>query len=170
MLRKALNGLYFCGVVLGGLSMIAILGIIVVQMAMRWSGTSFPGATNYAGYFMAASIFFALADTLNHGVHIRVTLILSRFGRYRKFAEIWCYGVSAAVMTFFAHASVVNDIQSYQFNFISQGTDQVHLWIPQLTMVAGSILLAIALWDHLIRIIFTDHMGVVQPAIEEGME
>jgi hypothetical protein len=36
-----------------------------------------PGTDAYAGYFMAASGFLALAHTLKHGEHIRVTLVIN---------------------------------------------------------------------------------------------
>nr|WP_299592048.1 TRAP transporter small permease [uncultured Tateyamaria sp.] len=170
MIRKLLDGLYFLGGVLGGISMIAILILICVQMVSRWLGTSFPGAANYAGYCMAASIFFALAYALNHGAHIRVTLILSGLGRSRKLAEIWCYGFSAILITFFFYAAFERNHQSQKFNFLSQGQDEMPLWIPELSMTIGAGILAIALWDHVIRLLFTSYAGIEDLPPEERTE
>ena len=169
-LRKSLDRLYFVGGVMGGISMVAILVLICAQMVFRWMGLSFPGAANYAGYCMAASIFFALAYALNHGSHIRVTLLLSGLGRSRRFAEIWCFGFSAILLTFFCYAAVERNLQSYHFNFRSQGQDNTALWIPELSMTIGSAILAIALWDHLVRLIFTEHMGIEDLPPEERTE
>jgi len=166
-LRRGLDLLYFAGGVLGALCLIAILLIICGQMIARWSGIAFPGSTNYAGYFMAASTFFALAYALNEGAHIRVTLILGHMGRFRRWGEIWCYTVAAAITTFFAYHAIARNLQTKKFNFLSQGQDATALWIPEMAMTIGSTLLAIALWDHLIRILFTDHSGVYQPDITE---
>ncbi len=169
-LRKILEGLYFLGGILGGISMIAILILICAQMVARWLGMSFPGAANYAGYCMAGSIFFALAYALNHGAHIRVTLLLSGLGKSRRLAEIWCFGFSAALLSFFFYAAVERNLQSYHFNFRSQGQDNIALWIPELSMSIGSAILAIALWDHFLRLIFTDHMGIEDLPPEERTE
>ena len=87
-IRAVLDAIYnFSGVVAAGFLLI-LLFIIVTQMVMRWSGSVFIGATNYAGYCMAAASFFALAYALNKGSHIRVGLVLNHLGRYRRFGEI----------------------------------------------------------------------------------
>ncbi len=53
-LRRALDGVYFTAGMLGAVFMLALLVIIVLQMAARWTGQVFPGSTNYAGYCMSA--------------------------------------------------------------------------------------------------------------------
>ena len=53
-LRSGLDFLYLAAGVLAALCLIAILGLIVVQMLARWTGEVFPGAPDYAGYAMAA--------------------------------------------------------------------------------------------------------------------
>lgn len=166
ILRKSLDTLYLAGGILGAIFLIAILLLIVLQMAARWTGTVFPGSTDYAGYCMAASSFFALAYALNHGAHIRVTLFLGRMGRWRRYGEIWCYGVAALIATLFARYAIKANIWSEKLNDISQGQDATPLWVPQIAMSIGTVLLAIALWDHLVRLIFTEHSGVAPTAVE----
>ncbi len=39
-------------------------------MVARWTGTTFPGATSYAGYAMAAASFLAFAHALEPGRRI----------------------------------------------------------------------------------------------------
>lgn len=158
-LRRALDALYFAGGVVGALCLLLILALIVLQMLARWTGEVFPGGTDYAGYCMAASSFFALAYALNHGAHIRVTLFLGRMGRWRRFGEIWCHAVAAVIATVFARYAIKANILSEKLNDISQGQDATPLWIPQLAMSAGTVLLAAALWDRLARLIFTDRRG-----------
>ena len=58
--------------VVAAVFMVTILLLIVGQMIARWASVTFPGSTEYAGYAMAATSFFALAYTLTHGGHIRV--------------------------------------------------------------------------------------------------
>ncbi len=169
-LRRTLDLIYLAGGAVGALFLIAILVLIVMQMVARWTGLVFPGATDYAGYCMAASSFFALAYALNRGAHIRVTLLLGKLGHWRRWGEIWCYAVAAITATFFARYAVKANIWSEKLNDISQGLDATPIWIPQLSMSIGSVLLAIALWDHLLRLIFSDHMGVETPDVSEQAE
>lgn len=168
VLRRSLDMLYLAGGVLGALFLVAILVIILMNMGARWLLIPFPGSTDYAGYCMAASSCFALAYALNKGAHIRVSLILSRLGTWRRFGEIWCYGVAAVMACVFARYAIKANIWSSTLNDISQGQDKTPLWIPQIAMSVGAVLLAIALIDHLVRILFTEHEGVEKTAIGEG--
>ncbi len=169
-MRRGLDGLYALGGAIGALFLIAILVIIVAQMIARWSGITFPGATNYAGYCMAAASFFSLAYALNHGAHIRVSLFIAKMGRWRKWGEVWCYGIAAITATYFARYAIKTTYWTEKLNDISQGLDKTPIWIPQLAMCAGTVLLAIALWDHLIRILFSAHQGVQEPEITEARD
>jgi len=151
-LRPWLDRLYeLCGAI-AALFLLTLLGIIVLQMAARWSGLQFAGSTDYAGYCMAAASFFALAHALNRGAHIRVSLVLTRLGRWRRAGEIWCFGVGAALACYFAYFAIKAVRVSYVLNDISQGRDATPLWIPQLGMAIGGSLFALALVDRLIRV------------------
>ena len=153
-LRPWLDRLYdLCGAV-AALCLIVLLLVIVAQMIARWSGQQFPGSTDYAGYCMAAASFFALAHTLSRGAHIRVALLLSRLGRWRRLGELWCCAVGAALAWYFAFYAIKAVRVSYRLNDISQGQDATPLWIPQLAMAGGTTLLAIALLDRLLRVAF----------------
>jgi len=152
-LLRYLDGLYLAGGVLAALFLIAILALIVIQMIGRWRGLMFSGAPDYAGYCMAAASFLAFAYALNHGAHIRVSLVLNLMGKYRRWLEIWCFGVGAAAATYLAWYAVKATMWSKKFNDISQGQDATPLWIPQLGMCIGAVLLAICFWDNLVRII-----------------
>lgn len=168
--RRALDALYFAGGVAGAFFMVAILAIIVAQMVARWTGLVFPGATSYAGYCMAAASSLALAYALNSGAHIRVTLLLSGLGRWRRWGELWCHGIAAITATYFARYAIKTVYWSEKLGDIGQGQDATPLWIPQLAMAAGACLLALALWDHLIRMIVFSHPGVGEPDPAETRE
>ena len=167
-IRRLLDLLYLSGGILGALFLITILIIIVMNMGARWFLIPFPGSTDYAGYCMAASSCFTLAYALNKGAHIRVSLVLSRLGRWRRFGEIWCYGVAAVMAVIFARYAIKMNILSEVINDVSQGQDKTPLWIPQIAMSVGAVLLAVALIDHLIRLLFTEHDGVERAAMGEG--
>ena len=153
-IRLGLDGLYrICGVI-AALFLVAVLLIILAQIGARWLGLQFPGSTSYAGYATAGASFFALAYTLNHGAHIRVSLVISRLtGTARRVAELWCLSVATGLSVYFAWYAIKAVRVSHMIRDISQGQDATPLWIPQLVMAIGTVVLAIAFADHLIRLL-----------------
>ena len=152
-LRSSLDALYrLCGAAAAAF-LVLLLALIVAQMAARWTGRTFPGATSYAGYCMAASAFFALAYALDHGAHIRVNLLLSRLGGARRWGERWCFGIGSAVAAYFAWYAIKTTYWSWKLNDVSQGQDAWPLWIPQVPMAIGTTVFAVALVDHLLRVL-----------------
>ncbi|MCE8508728.1 TRAP transporter small permease [Ruegeria pomeroyi] len=158
-LRSGLDLLYLIAGVLAAMCLVGILGLIVVQMLARWTGEVFPGAPDYAGYAMAAASFLAFANALNRGSHIRVSILLNAVpDGLRRWIEVWCFGIGTAVMWYFVWYAYRFVYWSWKFNDISQGQDRTPLWIPQSAMLLGAVILAIALTDHLIHVIFKgDH-------------
>ncbi len=165
-LRRVLDAVYLASGIAAAGFMILILGIIVLQMAARWFGFVVPGSTAYAGYCMAASSFLALAYALNHGAHIRVGLLLTHLGRWRPWGEGWCLAIAAGLATYFARYAIKGAYWSWKLNDVSQGQDATPLWIPQLAMVFGTVLVAIALWDNLIRLVFTGTTNFREEAVD----
>lgn len=168
LLRKALDALYLAGGIIAAFFLIAILVIIVAQMVARWTGLVFPGATSYAGYCMAGASFFAFAYALGHGSHIRVTLALKAMGRWRWWGELWCFGLGAVITTWIAYYAWKGTYWSWRLKELSQGLDATPVWIPQLSMVAGTVLLAVAFWDHLARLVFTGDSGIKSDVVEQS--
>ena len=157
--RRFLDGVYFACGAIAALFLIAILVLIVLQMLARWTGEVFPGAPDYAGYCMAAASFFAFAHALNRGSHIRVNILLNAVGpQARRLLEGWCFAIGTALSWYFVWFAIRTVWWSYKFKDVSQGQDATPLWIPQMSMVIGAFILAIALTDHLIHILFAgDH-------------
>lgn len=168
-LRSFLDRLYFGSGVLAALFLIAILSLILLQMAARWTGEVFPGAPEYAGYCMAAASFFAFAHALNRGAHIRVSMLLNAVSpTTRRWMEVWCFGVASALAWYFAYYAIKATYWSWKFNDIGQGQDATPLWIPQSSMVVGGIIFAIALTDHLVHVLFAGDHRIDAEAIEES--
>ena len=167
VMRVSLDMLYrACGAI-AALFLLALLAIILLQIGARWTGQQFPGSTDYAGYCMAAASFFALAYTLNSGAHIRVSLLLSRFsGTRRRLAEIWCVTVATGLSWYFAWYAVKAVKVSRLINDISQGQDATPIWIPQLAMAIGTIVLGIAFTDNLLKLFAGSETSIEDKAIE----
>lgn len=155
ILRRILDGLYWISGVLAALCLIAILLLIVVQMLARWTGEVASGIPEYAGYAMAAASFLAFANALNRGNHIRVSILLNAVGSgMKRLLDIWCFGIGALIAWYFVKYAYYHVYWSWKFNEISQGQDRTAVWMPQSLMLIGATILAVALTDHLLRLIF----------------
>ena len=166
--RTTLDRLYGLCAAIAAVCLVAILVIILAQVIARWSGLTFPGATSYAGYCMAAASFFAFASALNHGAHIRVSLLLQAAGRRRRWLELWCFAVASALMWYFVVHAFQATRWSWRFGDVSQGQDATPLWIPQSAMVIGGTVFAIALTDRLVRVIRTGDPGIRREGAGDG--
>jgi len=134
------------------LMMIAVLTL--AQIVGRMLQIQVRDADIFAGFSMAASSFLALAYTLRSGGHIRVSLLISRLkGRTRRVAEGWCLLVATVSIGFFAWFTFSMTIESYEFEDVSTGMIPVPLWIPQLGMMLGILLLEIAFIEECVRFI-----------------
>ena len=148
-MRKLLNFLYDAAAWLAALSMIGVLLMVLLSIVSRQVGFHVPGTDAYAGYAMAAAGFLALAHTLKRNEHIRVTLILGRLkGRAHHALEMWAHTAGVLLAGLFAFYSVRLAWQSHTMNDISTGNDATPLWIPQLAMALGTVVLLIALIDE----------------------
>jgi TRAP-type C4-dicarboxylate transport system permease small subunit len=151
--RRALDTLYDAAAWAAAFFMVGTLLMVLASVLGRELGFNLRGSDAYAGYCMAAASFLALAHTLKRGEHIRVNLFLERFGPR---TTRWLEWLSHAAGTFFCGALAVYSVrlawQSYTFNDISQGNDATPLWIPQIGMAAGAIVLLVAMVDDFILI------------------
>ncbi|MFK7754817.1 MAG: TRAP transporter small permease [Sedimentitalea sp.] len=192
-----LDRVYLASGVLASVFMVIILLLIVAQMIARWSNIAFPGSTEFAGYAMAATSFFALAYALNRGSHIRVSIFLNMNRHTRFWMDAFALLIAAITATYFARYAVKTNIFSKILNDRTQGTDMVPewvlslfamfktapsqwgelwaktgdawvftpVWLPQLPMSIGTILLAIALWDNLTRLLITHENAMKGEAV-----
>ena len=150
-MRKTLDVLYDSAAALAALFMIGLLAMVLLSIVSRQLHFNVPGIDAYAGYLMAGAGFLALAHTLKRGEHIRVTLLLSALtGRVRCAFEIWSLFAAALLASLAAFYSAKLAWQSYTFHDISTSNDATPLWLPQLTMALGTLVLAIAFIDELV--------------------
>jgi len=193
-----LNKLYDASGVLAACFMITILLIIVAQMLVRWFGLQFPGSTDYAGYAMAATSFFALAHALNRGAHIRVSILLNLNHHTRYWLDAFALFIASLTATYFARYAIKTNIFSEMLNDRTQGLDQVPerlltvvkmfgtspskwqemwansgtewvytpMWLPQIAMSVGAVLLAIALWDNLTRLVVRGESAIEMETVK----
>ena len=148
-MRRTLDFIYDAAAWLAALGMIGVLAMVLASIITRRLGINFPGTDAYAGYAMAAAGFLALAHTLKHNEHIRVTLLLQYLkGRALHGLEMWALSAAVVLAGLFAFYSARLAWNSRVFNDMSTGNDATPLWIPQLAMAAGALILFIAFVDE----------------------
>lgn len=195
---RMLDRLYLFFGVLAAFFMVTILLLIIAQMICRWAGITFPGSTEYAGYAMAATSFFALANALTRGAHIRVSIFLNM----NKFLNFWLDAfamlIAAITATYFARYAIKTNFLSEMLNDRTQGQDftpdwlvtfismlgnspskwgemwantksawvYTPVWLPQLAMSIGTVLLAIAIWDMLTRLLANGKSAIEKESVQ----
>ena len=148
-MRRTLDLLYDGAAWLAALAMIGVLLMVLLSIVSRQIGFHVPGTDAFAGYSMAAAGFLALAHTLKRNEHIRVTLLAGRLkGRAHHAIEMWALSAAVLLAGLFAFYSVRLAWQSHVLNDISTGNDATRLWIPQLAMAVGTVVLLVAFIDE----------------------
>ena len=148
-MRRFLDFLYDAAAWAAALCMIGVLVMVLTSILGRQFHFHLPGTDAYAGYAMAAAGFLALAHTLKKGEHIRVTLLIGRLsGGTRRVLEMWSLSVAVLLSGLFAFYACRLVWQSHAFNDMSTSNDATPLWIPQLAMAVGTVLLFVALVDE----------------------
>jgi TRAP-type C4-dicarboxylate transport system permease small subunit len=137
---------------LAAFSLILVALIILAQIIGRLFGFIVPSAEDFAGYFMGASTFLAMANTLKKGGHIRVTMVISNLPKnIARIVEVFCTALGAILTGYFAWFMIQMVKESYDFKEVSQGHLAIPLWIPQITLAIGLVVLCIAFIEEFWR-------------------
>ena len=148
-MRRLLDLLYDTAAWLAALCMVGVLAMVLASILGRQFNFHLPGTDAYAGYCMAAAGFLALAHTLKRGEHIRVSLLIGRLSGWpRRALEIWALSVAVVLAGLLAWYAVRLAWLSHEYNDISTGNDATPLWIPQISMAVGTVILFIAFVDE----------------------
>lgn len=140
---------------------------VILNLITKVLGTSvsftIPSYADFAGFFLAASSFLALAYTFTRGGHIRVTLFLGRLSPGpRLLAELISISVATAVSVVALWHMFKLTHESYLYGDVSPGMVVIHLWIPQGVVCLGLSILCIALVDSLIQTLRARRPVIIQ--------
>ena len=165
-MRSFLDLLYRISGALAAVFMVAIAVVVLLQVTLnladevvRWLtgapiGLVIPSYAEFAGFFLAASSFMALAYALRGGAHIRVTLVIQHLRpRPRRAIELWCVFLGGCLAAYFTYYTIGLVVESAAFGDKSIGIVPVPLWIPQLPLALGLLVLTIALVDEYFAIL-----------------
>ena len=150
-LNNFLNKIYKFSGYIAAFFLILVATFILVGISSRIFGFYIRGLSEYSGYCMAASSFFALAYTFVEGGHIRITLFLEKIsGNKKKYLENWCLIIASFFSGYLAFYFIKMLIISYKFQERSEGADEILIWIPQTSVAIGSSIFFICIFHKLI--------------------
>lgn len=163
---KLVRNFYRLLMLLSGISMLAAFAAVTLGVfAREVVHVNIDGLDAYAGYAIAAALFFALPSTLQNGDHIRVTLVLDRLpARLRSAFEWFCLSAALVLTLYIAWYAVRSVWISYITHDISPAADASPLWIPQISMAMGCIGFALS-FAHALVLRF---QGVAFMAVSES--
>ena len=104
------------------------------------------------GYLLVAIVMSGVAEALRRGDHVAIDLLTPFFGT--KIRALLTYLSYTAVLAFAVIFGISADEVvrfSYGFGSYSPGYLEAPMWIPQSTMIAGSVLLGLGALAGLIR-------------------
>lgn len=148
-----LHRLYRASGMLSAASLVLICALILSQIVARNLGGTVRDADEFAAWAMAAAGFLGLPYALHCGSHIRVGVVM-RFvpERWHHAMELLANGIALVLAAYLAGYVTIFVAESWRFNEVSQGLIPVPMWLPQLPMVLGSVLLAVAFLERLVRV------------------
>ncbi|MBN1005647.1 TRAP transporter small permease [Amphritea pacifica] len=150
-MRSLLNKLYLASGYLSGLCIVLITLIITAQIVGRLLGFIVPSAEDFSGYALAAATFFGLAYTFREGGHIRVTLVIQKWREGARYIqELLVLIVALLLVSFMSFYAIHMVWESYIFEEVSSGYVSVPIWMPQVPVAMGIVMLNIAILDDLI--------------------
>ena len=152
-MRAGLDRLYLWSGYAAGLFLVVVLVLMMVLAIGRSFAFNIPDGTDFASWAMAAMSFLGMAHTFKRGEMIRVGLLLEKLsGRPKHVAEMFALTVALAFMLYFTwHAFDYVRISRLSHE-MSNGVIAVPIWLPQLSFLAGSVILTIAVLDELIHV------------------
>lgn len=165
-MRAILDRLYLISGVLGAAFLLAILVIVLLQVGARlldtavhavtgtYQGFVIPSYADFAGFFLVAGTFLALAYTFRHGAHIRVSLLLQAMSpALKRAADLLSAAIALSLSGFLAWYCWELVYESWSFGDTSSGLVSIPLYIPQSAMALGATLFAISIADTFITLL-----------------
>ncbi|MBI1218649.1 MAG: TRAP transporter small permease subunit [Rhodobacteraceae bacterium] len=139
--------------VLSALSVGVITVLVVLEVFLR---SAFEVSTlissEMSGYLLTSNVFLGLAWTFRNGGFIRVDILYLTFkGRFASVVNLFLAVVATAILVIYAWHLYTFVLHSYSTQATSIYTSRTLLWMPQLVMPVGAVLLAWATFAAAVR-------------------
>lgn len=153
--HRAARALSRLGGALSAVLILVVLAITAVGVFNRYVlGRPIMGVDEATGFLVVAIVMLGAAEALRRGDHIRIDLLFSSAGpRMRWWLELWSLAAVILFSVLLLVAAWHTVLFSRAFGAYSTGYLSMPMWIPQSTMVVGSILLVVAALAALLDLI-----------------
>jgi TRAP-type C4-dicarboxylate transport system permease small subunit len=153
-MRRFLDRLYTASGVLAAICLASIGAMMLAQAFGRGAGILVRGADDIVAWLTAACAFLALGYTFRNGELVRVGLWIDMLSsRRRRIAELAALVVTALFAAYMVWAISRFVYESWQFRELAQGLIAIPIWIPQMSLVVGTMIFLIAVLDELVRVL-----------------
>lgn len=141
---------------ISALAIVAITVMVCVEVVLRTVfGISTLVSTEYAGYLLVAHVYLGLAWTFRDGGFIRVDLVPGVLrGRAAAVFDFAMALIGCLIFCFYTWYLIGFVIQSYRAGTMSVFVTRTPLWIPQIVLPIGSILMTWTLFLAAVRAAF----------------
>lgn len=153
-LDAVVGGLCWLALAVGALALLASLGMIVYSVAMRYVfNAPQVWVDDLVGFSLVAIVMLSAADVMRRGEHIGVDLLTNRLGDAgRRVAEVWSLLAVLVTAVFFVVEGWETVAFSHMLGVVTHGHVEIPLYLVQLLLPGGGVLLALAALMALARV------------------
>lgn len=153
--RSPLAPLYRASEALAGVALVSIATLMIGETLLRkFFGGYIPGAGQLIAWSCCAAAFLAMPNAFRRGDFVRVDLAAAWLPLgARRVAEWLSLSLMLAFCTFAAVATARYALAARADDELTQGMLELPLWWPQLSMVLGLALLALAVAECLVDVL-----------------
>ena len=153
-MRRLLNGMFDAAGVLAAFFVFVIFAVMIGTSMFRVFGWRTGGFEDIVSWLTAAAAFFGMAHTFKHGDFVRVGLLLEKLTpARRRVLEIAVLIVGCLFTGYLAWSVSLYVYDSFVVKDMAGGLIVIPIWIPQMSIVIGSILFFLAMADELVLVV-----------------
>ncbi len=141
------------GAYLSALCMLAIVGLIVVEVICRtfFNFSTFI-ADEYSGYLMVAAVMAGLAFTLKSDSHIRISILTANLSpEPKRYLESVATLIAMSITMFILYHAVLMVYDTYSYDMLADSISETPLYLPQIMVAVGLFGLALQLLAEFVR-------------------
>jgi TRAP-type C4-dicarboxylate transport system permease small subunit len=166
-MRTFLDRLFDATGAMAAIFVFSIFAVMIITSTMRMLGLNTGGSEDVVSWLTAAAAFFGMGHAFKHGDFVRVELLISKMApARRRVFELITLSAGTSFTGYVAWSVCSYVWEIFKFNDLSQGLIVVPMWIPQMSLVIGALLLFLAFLDELFRVV-AGHKPSYVLAVEE---
>ncbi len=141
------------GAYLSAFLLIVIITLIITNIAlMSFFNSSIMITDEYSAYIFAAFIMFSLSYTLKENAHIKITVVSSKLPETpAKILKIITLFVAFSMSLFITYNAAFMVYQAYIYQMRADTVAQTLIYIPQLCMPLGFLMLSLQLLSEILK-------------------